>query len=605
MSRSSLAFGLSLILLFVSERLLGGEGASSSVVWVMRALGLAAMLSAIVFRLRLIKESEGRALQAHRIALGLTLLGIASLATYLLSTDLVVDALGLQTESARRWSGVLGALWPIGVLLASLPLVLVDLVVSETAGNLHPKRLAVALEVGLVLALATACVFPLNLIAHRFNHRSDQRYLKTTSVGEASLALAHSLTEPLRVVLFFPPANEVEREVLPYFEALAASSEQISVESADQALQPDLAKELRVSSNGTVALIKGDDSERINLGTSLDGARKLLKKLDQEVLDHLQKLATKTRVVYVTGGHGEAHWVGSDLPGQRKISGLKQILESMNYRVKSLNLDTGLGREIPSDAAMVLIPGPRSAFLPEEIGALRAYRDGGGQLLLAIDAQPLDGPLQEAKPDPALAALFGVKVTWAIAHHPRDHIVRDRSPSDESLLATNAYSTHASVATLARYKGQMIYLAPMSVSFEVATADGELVTPTLRTRAGAYSDLNGDHQQEAELEKFQTLDLAVAWEKRDSKARGVVIGSLASLSDAVLRNQANQQFFYDSVRWLMGEEKLSGTVETEEDVRIEHTRDQDKIWFYGTSLLMPAGLVFLGLLRVRRRRRRS
>ena len=72
-------------------------------------------------------------------------------------------------------------------------------------------------------------------------------------------------------------------------------------------------------------------------------------------------------------------------------------------------------------------------------------------------------------------------------------------------------------------------------------------------------------------------------------------------SDLVLSNVIyNQVLFVDAMRWLVGEESWSGEVNNEEDIRIEHTKQQDLAWFYATIFGVP-GLVLGGGLLIRRR----
>jgi hypothetical protein len=59
----------------------------------------------------------------------------------------------------------------------------------------------------------------------------------------------------------------------------------------------------------------------------------------------------------------------------------------------------------------------------------------------------------------------------------------------------------------------------------------------------------------------------------------------------------------DAVRWLGGEERISGAIGNEEDVPVTHTRKQDLVWFYSSILLAPAAVLALGFLMTRRRRR--
>ena len=58
----------------------------------------------------------------------------------------------------------------------------------------------------------------------------------------------------------------------------------------------------------------------------------------------------------------------------------------------------------------------------------------------------------------------------------------------------------------------------------------------------------------------------------------------------------------DTINWLIGAEAYSGTTESEEDVRIDHTKGTQKWWFYGTVLGVPLGVFLLGAARLRIRR---
>jgi hypothetical protein len=72
-----------------------------------------------------------------------------------------------------------------------------------------------------------------------------------------------------------------------------------------------------------------------------------------------------------------------------------------------------------------------------------------------------------------------------------------------------------------------------------------------------------------------------------------------------MQNLGNQVFLRDLLAWLVEDEAAGGTVESEEDVKIQHTREGQAWWFYATAFLVPAGLAGGGLTRVRMRRKRG
>jgi hypothetical protein len=88
--------------------------------------------------------------------------------------------------------------------------------------------------------------------------------------------------------------------------------------------------------------------------------------------------------------------------------------------------------------------------------------------------------------------------------------------------------------------------------------------------------------------------------------RAFVLADADIVSDLLLSNfPANQMLAFDALRWLGGEESYTGAVNTEEDVRIEHTKQKDLVWFYGTIIGVPGLVLGGGLLLGRRARRRG
>ena len=93
------------------------------------------------------------------------------------------------------------------------------------------------------------------------------------------------------------------------------------------------------------------------------------------------------KVVYFVTGHGEPVLTDSDRTG---YSVAKQALEEQNYTVQELVLARQL--QVPDDAAVVIVAGPRRDFL--ESG------DGGAQCLSGAWRAPLyDARCGPQKPD--------------------------------------------------------------------------------------------------------------------------------------------------------------------------------------------------------------
>ena len=88
-------------------------------------------------------------------------------------------------------------------------------------------------------------------------------------------------------------------------------------------------------------------------------------------------------------------------------------------------------------------------------------------------------------------------------------------------------------------------------------------------------------------------------------AAGGAGGAYFEPNDLCFTPAANFQLVIDSLAWLTDDAATAGTVESEEDVKLEHTREGQGWMFYGTAAAMPVAFLLLGVGRISLRRRRS
>jgi hypothetical protein len=85
-----------------------------------------------------------------------------------------------------------------------------------------------------------------------------------------------------------------------------------------------------------------------------------------------------------------------------------------------------------------------------------------------------------------------------------------------------------------------------------------------------------------------------------------VFADADGLSDLLIRNFGPiRMLLMDAVRWLGGVDSFAGEVNDEQDVRIEHSKQGDQVWFYSTIVGVPALVLGVGLGISRRARRTS
>ena len=88
--------------------------------------------------------------------------------------------------------------------------------------------------------------------------------------------------------------------------------------------------------------------------------------------------------------------------------------------------------------------------------------------------------------------------------------------------------------------------------------------------------------------------------------RAIVFADAELLGDFLLSgSQLNAALIADTFKWAGGEEQFMGETKSEKDVPIEHTKGQDRAWFYSTVVGAPFVVLGAGLFGVFRRRKRG
>jgi hypothetical protein len=439
-------------------------------------------------------------------------------------------------------------------------------------------------------------------VASERDAKADFSYFRTTKAGDATKKLVGSFDEPLKVSLFFPPANDVAEEVKTYFDDLKKESSKLEIEELDHDLDPIKAQKLGVTGNGTIVISKGARKESLNIGLELEKARTALRGLDQDVQKKLLLVAKSKRTIYLTSGHGERREDPLGTVDQRAtISLLRQNLKAQNYELKNLSPAEGLGSEIPKDAAAVLVLGPMEAFSEPEAKALQDYEKKGGKVLIALD--PESGLEFKELLDP-----LAVKFTPVVLANDSVYIRSTHGPSDRTILATSTFSSHPVASSVGRAGAPVVFLTAGAIDEQPAHPADLVVDFSVRAHAQTWNDLNNNFQADTPPEARKAYGLVASVSRRspsnkiEDEMRAVVIGDSDAMSDVVWSQvKNNEALVLDMMKWLLGEEKTMGLTNSEADVAIVRTRQQDMVWFYATIFLAPGLVIAAGFLARRRK----
>src|SRR5262245_14330971 len=225
---------------------------------------------------------------------------------------------------------------------------------------------------------------------------------KQYSLSDQSMKLLRELSSPVKLIVFDQELNfDRYRSRLGVYQY---GSKQLQVEYNDPEKDPTKARQYKVENLGTIIVEYMGRTERATSDSEQDLTNALIKVVNP--------VAKK---VYFLAGHGEKDPGSSDRTG---YSAIADSLKTDNYQFDKLVL--AQTNEIPKDATVLVIAGPKTDLLEQELPILKEYLDSRTGKLLVL----LDPPENFEKPTP-MPRLLGLLKEWGM--NATDSVVVDLS----------------------------------------------------------------------------------------------------------------------------------------------------------------------------------
>jgi ABC-type uncharacterized transport system involved in gliding motility auxiliary subunit len=444
-----------------------------------------------------------------------------------------------------------------------------------------------ALHVTLLLTGVVA----FQVAAERTNRRVDLTRARSLSLSTVSERVLREIGAPVRVSVFHRRGTRAQ--YAPLLERMRAVSGHVEYQLFDLDRHPDRARALGVAQYGQAAV-------------EYAGRRALVPALPEEQLvgGILEVLRGRVERVLFTTGHGERA-PGGDAAGYGRFV---SSLETENRRVETVALTAA---DVPGDAALVVVAGPRHDFLPAEIARLSAYLRRGGSILLLLEPGAV----------PNLAGLLstlGIRVA--------DDFIVDR---ERSVIGTDGLAAVVELFKrgnpISEPGGHVIgsgVVLPSARSVDVAAdVPGVRAAAIARTAPTAWAMRGVDRARRGEAPSTAQADVPggavvmvmaeVGGADAAVAGRLVVVGDADFASDAYLDLLGNQDLALNAVAWLTAETAIAG-----ERPRRQHevlrplsplvlTEAQARRLLLGVGVVQPGLVLLAGALIVGARRRRG
>ncbi len=297
-------------------------------------------------------------------------------------------------------------------------------------------------------------------------------------------------------------------------------------------------------------------------------------------------LENRKRAAYILQAHGEHDPQSED--AIRGYSKFASLLERNNLSVQKL---TGLvGRDVPDDCQLLVIPGPAKTFDPQEVDRVEKYLTQGGRLFVLFSYVSATNKTGLER----LLAKWNIDVGF-------NRVIDPPQTQNENAILLTHFGSHPIANPLLNLS--LLVVLPRSVSHKPSgtqSADAPKVVEL------AYTSAEGQAITQYGLDRTGSLPVMVAAEKGTiqglgadkAAARLLVTGDSVFLSNSAFDYEANEDFANLAVNWLLNREILLGDIgpRAAKEYKLVVTEHQFSQLQWTFLLFVPGGVLLVGLV---------
>ena len=443
----------------------------------------------------------------------------------------------------------------------------------------------------LILVLAVV----ITLLSNRHYFRWDLTASGEHTLSDKTLQTLKTIQEPITVKAFAKEPSEEASNIKKLLASYQYHLKAMSFEFVDPDRNPALTRQYDIRALNTV-ILEGF------------GRSQTVKTPDEENLTNALVRLSKgqTEKVYWVMGHGERPFKST---APESLATIHQNLSNQNYEFEELNLAQ---KEIPSDAALVIVAAPEKTFFPEEVASLKRFFNNGGSLLIFLEPYQ-DGGLKDFLRE------YGLVISSDMVVDKMSRVMG----GDFLLPMIVTYGNHEITRNF-----RLLSFFSLARTIEVdknVKKKGLTLTNLALTSQESWSETDREalNQGKARFDgedRQGPLSLAVIVELNPQEAKGeeskeadkitgegklAVFGDADFVSNKFISLAGNNELITNTMNYLVGRKDLITIPEKERPAdHLMLTRNQGLLLFWIPVVLIPLLVIVLGVAVWRRRRSR-
>jgi hypothetical protein len=425
--------------------------------------------------------------------------------------------------------------------------------------------MSMGLNVTVSVMALLALLIMVNYLASRHFRRMQVTSSSRFPLSPLTVRLLDSVTNKLKVVVFFDPRNPMHSSVKRLINEYEAECSKMEVEYVDYVLSPARAEQVRADyklawggdgdriifdSNGKTKVVYAKDLSEYDYDKILQGeevkrtgfkGEQLFTSAIYGVID------PKPLKVYFLQGHREHDPTSqTDLEGYLSFAQIMQENNIVVDRLSSLSFD-----DVPADCHLLIAARPLNRLEPVELENIEKYLNQGGRLMVLFSHQNLN----------VQTGLERLLMDWGVVIGRSRVVDLSQAKADGGQkMIVSAFSDHSIVKSL---RGSRLSLVlPRSVSQQTAVPQSADAAKVVEL---AFTSPKGSAiRADGKSERAGSIPLMVCVEKGNipgfradrGATRLVVVGESLFMGNTLIDEGANRDLARNAVNWLLNRDVL-------------------------------------------------